>query len=176
MFSLLTRPPASQYWRVALVLSLALCGRAAPAADTPVPPDQQLLRMEHDGRARPQEVAAQLLPWLQALPVDSRLRIDGLQVLGSLHAMVPDYDAAERIARQLDGLAQQRPRLAEAALAAAGFVRARVLYRTGPLTRADRVMAEAAARLPDDTPPAMRLRLQMVLTDQNETCQKDGLE
>ena len=165
MFPVSYRPPASQYWRAALALSLALCGPAAPAADAPVPPDQQLLRMEHDGRARPQEVAAQLVPWLQALPADSRLRIDGLQVLGSLHAMVPDYDAAERVARQLESLAQQQPRLAEPALAAAGFVRARVLYRTGPLTRADRVMAEAAARLPDDTAPVMRLRYLLLHAD-----------
>jgi len=145
-------------WPVALALLLALGGPAAFATAPQTPPELQLLRMEHDGRARPQEVAAELAQWLRAPAIDAPLRISGLQLLGTLQAVVPDDDAAERTAKQLEALAQQQPALAEPALAAAGFVRARLLYRTGPLTRADRVMGEAIARLPEGTPPAVRLR------------------
>ncbi len=96
---------------------------------------------------------------LQALePVlaDARgeARVQALMVRGELQARLPDEEATEATAKELDALAATVPLAAPAA----GLVRAGIWARRAPLGRADRALTAAVAALPAQTPGDLRLR------------------
>ncbi|MGL6113366.1 MAG: tetratricopeptide repeat-containing diguanylate cyclase [Rubrivivax sp.] len=128
---------------------------AAPAApgDSLAP---RVLALERDGRAQPRAKAAELAALLADGSGDAASRLDALMVQGWLLASVPDQDAAEAVARQLDDVAGSATR--PLASAAALWVRARLAEQTGDTRLANTLIDDAMARLPNDAAPVTRLR------------------
>jgi diguanylate cyclase (GGDEF)-like protein len=101
-----------------------------------------------------------LLPSSQGLA-----QVEVLVLKGFLLVQMGEMTEAERVAQALDRLgagADAGPspsrRVDLTAAAAAGLLRARALARTGPASRADRVVADARAQLPDHASPSLRMR------------------
>jgi diguanylate cyclase (GGDEF)-like protein len=142
----------------ACVPLLLACWLACAAAAAPPADGDRIDALLYAGRTQPEKAAAGVAALLQSMPDQSGLqRVRALELLGWLHATMNDPEGTERAALQLDSLAQQPGPARARADAAARLVRARLLYLTGPMSRADRLATEALARLPDDTPPPQRL-------------------
>ncbi|MDO9075797.1 MAG: diguanylate cyclase [Rubrivivax sp.] len=121
----------------------------APAAGAA---ESRLEVIERTLRGQPQAALRALEPVLaETRGVD---HLPALILRGSLQVRVPDEDAAEATARELEALAPVAP----LATAAAGLVRAGIWARHTPLGRADRALTGALAALPADAPDGMRLR------------------
>jgi diguanylate cyclase (GGDEF)-like protein len=157
---------AALTWGAAALLLFCLLGMARAASPQPV--DQQLTRLQHEGRADPERAAAALATLLNSLPPGTAQHITALEYLGSLRAVMNDSDGAERVAVQLERLAQEQPAARARADAAAHLVRAKLAYHTGTVNRAERLVAEALARLPDNTPPLQRVPYLMLAGDVKE--------
>jgi diguanylate cyclase (GGDEF)-like protein len=84
-------------------------------------------------------------------------RVQALVLRGWLQVRVTDADGVEQTAQALENGGD--PAQQALATSAAAMVRGRWLARHGSLGRADRLLAEAAARLPATAPADLRLRL-----------------
>lgn len=116
------------------------------------PPPMNLSEVESQLRGQPEralEVLAGILPTLS-----DDARVEALLVRGSYQLVVEDRAAVERTAQELDQLGMRQP----LAAAAVGLLRARAVARGGPASRADRLLAEALTRLPENAPALLRLR------------------
>ncbi|MBX3635624.1 MAG: GGDEF domain-containing protein [Rubrivivax sp.] len=112
--------------------------------------------MERRWRGRPQAAIAALD---ETLPrADGPLRVEMLALRGLMQVTAGDAAAVEAAARGLEALPASRGS-EQAAAAAALLLRAAWQAQHGALGRADRLLAEAAARLPHDATPLLRLRL-----------------
>lgn len=131
---------------------------AAPAASAAGSEDKRLLTLEFEGRAQPEEAAAGMLAWLEMLPPDAPQRPFALELLGWWRSISNDPDGTERAAHQLEQLGQRVPAWRARCAAGAAMVRAKLASRHGSLARAERLMSEAMAKLPDGVPPRQRLR------------------
>jgi diguanylate cyclase (GGDEF)-like protein len=140
----------------ALALALLLACGAVPAASD-APEADRVAALQSSGRARPEQAAAELSRLLQTLPEGSAQHVRALELLGWLRASMNDAEGSERVAHQLETLAERPTAARKRAEAAACMVRAKALYHDGPMARADRLAGEALARLPEDTPPLQRL-------------------
>jgi diguanylate cyclase (GGDEF)-like protein len=150
------------------LLVLAMSGTAAPSADPA--PDGALAALEDSARAKPREAIARLGALVPTLPDASPQRVLALALRGQLQAQRDDAEGAELALRELEQLRGREP----SAAAAAGFVRAALTQRRGPLARADRQAADALALMPADAPASLRYRLMHVLaTVKEETGQLD---
>jgi diguanylate cyclase (GGDEF)-like protein len=143
---------ASRLVRGCVALAAFVFASALHAAEF----DAQWAALEQAGRAQPQAAAAQLDTLLARADTASSARLEGLALQGLLYAQASDASGVERVAVQLEerGRALNEP----LALAAANLARAELTNVAGNLARADRLVAEAMARLPADAPPHMRLR------------------
>jgi diguanylate cyclase (GGDEF)-like protein len=147
--------------RMAAPLLLALLGLMALSVGTPARAghpadlDEQLAALERQGRADPEPALRQLDRLLPAIAAP-RARLAALRLLGALLAQQSDDERTEHVAAQIEQLAG--PVDANEARAAAAYVRARLLRQDGPLGRADRLLGQALARLPDPVPAPERLR------------------
>ncbi|MEW6706381.1 MAG: diguanylate cyclase [Pseudomonadota bacterium] len=148
-------------------LLLWLLAAAAVAAGAPVAGDR-IEAIQQQGRAQPEAAAAQLASLLQTLADDHPDRARALELLGWLKAVVNDAEGSERVALQLEALAQRATPSRARAEAAAFFVRAKQLYHGGPMGRAERLASEALARLPAETPPLQRLPYLLLAADIRE--------
>lgn len=161
-----------------LCLSWALAGCGLPAAWAAAaggsagevfsqePGD--LHRVESTLRGRPEAAVAALDRLLPALR--GATRVEALVLKGTLLVRMGDVGGAEAVAQLLDPSSAGVPsgaveasvaaaiRADPAAAAAAGLVRARAWARSGPATRADRVITEALALLPAQASASLRLR------------------
>lgn len=145
---------------------------ASPAAASPpaaVRPqsssvDARLTALEQLSRIQPAVALQQLGDLLPGLPETSPQRVLALALRGLLQAQRDDAEGADLSLRELDKLQSQAP----AAQAAAGLVRAEAAARRGPARRAERLVTEALARLPEDAPPALQIRLLQVLAHTKE--------
>jgi diguanylate cyclase (GGDEF)-like protein len=146
---------------VALLAAALLVGAASALAQatTADPHGARILALESQGRARPIEAAEQLDRLLPLTPEHSRERLELLTVQGLMLAVGPRPETAEKSASQLDtwGQATMAPN-ASAAGAAAQLIRARTIARDGNLQRADTMMQDALAHLPDTASPRSRYR------------------
>jgi len=126
--------------------------RAAAEASTPA-----IVALESQGRVRPIEAAEALQQLLPLTPEHSPQRLELLTVQGLM--LASKGSNAERSAAQLDawGREPNAPNGAAAA-AAAVLVRAREMARDGNLQRADAMLQDAIARLPEATLPRNRYR------------------
>ena len=138
---------------IAASLGLPGLAQTPPAAESAV---AQVLTFESAGRAKPRESAAALAALLASGQGDTQTRLDALTLQGLLLASVPDDEAAEALARQLDAWSHKDA--ASAAGAGALLVRARLAEKTGNLRRALSLSDEAMTRLPPDAPALTRLR------------------
>ncbi len=157
------------HWLAAGVL---LHGAVATALAAPgsVPDEaaQRLDALAEQGRAHPEEAAAGLVALADSLPEDAGLRIDALEQLGRLRAWMNDTEGAERAAVQLDRLAQRNTGDRASAEAAASFVRSRIVFNSGTVSRADRLMSDALTRLPAGAAPLRRLSYLLAAADIKE--------
>ncbi|MED5620725.1 GGDEF domain-containing protein [Ideonella sp. BN130291] len=156
---------AARTWGVVVLL---LCLAMPASALTPQEADQQLAVLRHHGRAQPEAAAAALVTLLGRLPPQAPQRITALEQLGLLRAVMNDTDGGERVAAQLEQLAQELPAWRARAEAGAGLVRAKLAYHTGTVNRAERLMSEALHRLPDNTPPLQRVPYLLLAGDVKE--------
>ncbi|HWH84093.1 MAG TPA: GGDEF domain-containing protein [Burkholderiaceae bacterium] len=150
--------PLRRAWSLAVLL---LCGAAAAPLQAQSVDDatQRILALENTGRARPYEAAQALEALLPSTPSGSRQRIEVLTVQGLTLAAAAPPEAIERSAARLEEMAREpRAASASAAAAAALLVRARSLARGGSLQRADAMMQEAMAQLPNSLLPRERFR------------------
>ena len=134
-----------------------LAGAALLAPAWAQSPTERVEALESLGRGRPIEAAAELDALIPTLEPFSDERLEALAVRGLLLAAGARRHAAEDVAADLDRWA--RARNAPDAAAAAMAVRARAVSQSGELKRADRMYAEALARLPDTAGGAMRYRI-----------------
>lgn len=130
---------------VAVALALAAAGSAGA--------HPELLALESRLRGQPDALLAELRPLQQRLKGNDLAL--ALWLHGTMRVRLSDMAGAEPVAQQLDALAASGQ--ASAASAAAALVRARAAARTGPASRADRLLAEALPRLPADAPERLRL-------------------
>jgi diguanylate cyclase (GGDEF)-like protein len=160
VFEVMQRSPG---WKRSIVATLAslstMLAAAAPASgDGGLP--ARIDALEHQGDSRPREAAEALEALLvQTVPFSAE-RQHLLTVRGLLLAQAAEPEAADRVAQALDEWA--RARGASDAAAAALLVRARALLSRGNLQKADTLMTEAMARLPEQIEPAARLRFLLV--------------
>ena len=160
---LLVRAAASaRALRVVALLAGAWLTGAAPAlaqATAADPHGARILALESQGRARPIEAAEQLDRLLPLTPEHSAERLELLTVQGLMLAAGPRSETAEKSASQLDAWGQDtKAPNAPAASAAAQLIRARTIARDGNLQRADTMMQDALAHLPDTASPRSRYR------------------
>ena len=116
---------------IAAVGASAATEACAPKAE--LPPAEQLLELEHDGRAQPRPCAAQLGVLAASGRLDAAGRAEALMLQGWLLAGLSDHAGAEAVARQLEQAAQAGT--APLAGAAVLLVRARLAEqsrRNGP--------------------------------------------
>ena len=90
-------------------------------------------------------------------------RTDALVLKGLMLVRMGETADAERVAQLLDQLGKAADQGAarpgdSAATAAAGLLRARAVARTGPASRADRLLSEALVQLPATASTGLRLR------------------
>ncbi len=164
------RRPALAAARAALGLALAaLCTAgaigdaalaaavvaAAPAAPSATPA-AELASLEATQRARPAAAVAALEPLLSKLGAEAALAAELQLLRGLLQVKLGEPAAVEQTARWLDMAAADSGN--PAAAACASLLRAQAMARDGPLGRADRLMAEAGARLPADSSVSLRVR------------------
>jgi diguanylate cyclase (GGDEF)-like protein len=141
-------------------LSLLLAATAASAsacAPAPhLPPTEQLLELERDGRAQPRPCAAKLAALAASSRLDAAGRVEALMLQGWLLAGQSDHAGAEAVARQLDQVAAA----GAPALAGAGalLVRARLAEQSGETAQAGVLVDQALARLPADAGALNKLR------------------
>ena len=145
---------------VLLALVVGASGHAAnpSGADTA----GRLEAIEQHGRADPRaalDLLASVLPGI----AEPKQRLEALRLQGTLLASTAQADAAERVAAELESLGTRTD--VRQAHAAAAYVRAKVLRNGGPLGRADRLLSQAMAQLPDATPAPVRLRYLALLAD-----------
>lgn len=124
----------------------------------------ELARLVQLSRARPETTLPALEALLPRLAAEPALEIETLLVLGAVYTVLADEAAVEQAAerlRVLGGAGQGPPTPAmQWARATADGVRAQWLRRRGPVGRAERLLADALARQPEDQLPAtLRLRL-----------------
>ena len=148
------RTGRARSWRLGLLwLLLALLAGPAQAASAAAAASiERLLALESAGRAQPRQSAAAVADLIADTRLDGATRAEALTVQGWLLACVPDDEAAERVARELDALS------VPGAGASALLVRARLAEKTGNTRRANTLIDEAVARLPADAAPRTRLR------------------
>ena len=119
-------------------------------------PAEQLLELEHDGRAQPRPCAAELGMLAASGRLDAVGRVEALLLQGWLLAGLSDLAGTEAVARQLDA---GRPSGATPlAGAAALLVRARLAEQSGDTAQAGILVDQALARLPADASALNRLR------------------
>ncbi|WP_284618344.1 GGDEF domain-containing protein [Aquabacterium humicola] len=154
------------------LLVLATAGTAAPSpspSSAPAP-DGRLAALEDSSRAQPREAIARLGALAPTLPDASAQRVLALALRGQLQAQRDDAEGAELALRELEQLRGREP----SAAAAAGYVRATLTQRRGPMARADRQAADALALLPAGAMPSLRYRLMHLLASvKEETGQLD---
>ncbi len=139
---------------VAVVGASAATETCSPEPD--LPPAEQLLALERDGRAQPRPCAAALGTLAASGRFDAIQRAEALLLQGWLLAGQSDHAGAEAVARQLDQAAQAgSPPLAGAA---ALLVRARLAEQSGETAQAGTLVDQAQARLPADAGALNRLR------------------
>lgn len=145
-------------WCGVCLLALWLATSAVRAADVPadIAPPVRLEQIERTQRARPQAAVAALQPLRATLPAASPLAAEVEVVRGLLQIRLGDTAGAELSARWLDNAAAEGRNPVAAACAL--LLRAQATARDGPLGRADRMMSDADARLPDDAPASLRVR------------------
>jgi diguanylate cyclase (GGDEF)-like protein len=143
--------------RLAALLCAVMAGLApcAMAQAAQAPDGERLAALERQGRADPEAALRQLDRLLPSIIVPAD-RLAALRLLGALLATLPDGDGAERVAAQIESSAGQSD--VREARAAAAYVRARLLRQDGPLGRADRLLGQALAQLPETAPAPARLR------------------
>jgi diguanylate cyclase (GGDEF)-like protein len=136
------------------VLCLAAASLAGPvaAANAGGTAAERVRELEGAGRAQPRQAAASLGDLLAQGSLDGATRLEALTVQGMLLSSVPDDEAAEGVARTLDGVAQP------GASAAALLVRARLADKIGNTHRATALIDDAMAHLPADATALTRLR------------------
>ena len=130
---------------VAMLLWL-LCAPLASAAES------RLEAVERQLRGQPTAALLALAPVLAESRGEARMH--ALMLRGTLQVRLPDEEAAEASAKELDALAASVPLAAPAA----ALVRAGIWARRTPLGRADRALVAALAGLPSNTPDRQRLR------------------
>ncbi|MEP7297750.1 MAG: diguanylate cyclase [Burkholderiales bacterium] len=140
---------------LAIVLLSCSVHVAAVATDL----STRVLALESQGRANPNEAADTLEQLLPLTPEHGAERLELLTVQGLMLALASRAEAAERSALRLDdwGRDAKAPH-ASSAGAAALLIRARSLASSGDLGRADAMMQDAVARLPDTLSPRSRYR------------------
>jgi diguanylate cyclase (GGDEF)-like protein len=169
--SALFRPAGMARALCAVLLAAVLAvlwagGAAALPAVPPVEADAavgaRILELEGLGRARPSEAADALERLLPGTPEHSAQRLELLTVEGVMLGLASQAEAAERSAARLDawGREPQAP-LAPNAGAAALLIRAWVTALGGNLPRADRLLLDALARLPETASARERYRFVM---------------
>jgi diguanylate cyclase (GGDEF)-like protein len=137
-----------------LIAASAASAEQASCAPSAAPPVQQLLDLEHAGRAQPRTCAAQLAALAGDARIDAASRVEALMLQGWLLAGLSDRTGAEAAARQLDLAAGTSPLAGAAAL----LVRARLAEQSGDTAQAGVLVDQAQARLPADASPLNRLR------------------
>ena len=139
---------------VRLCLSLALVATGLPTAWATARDAQDV---EAALRGQPEQAVAaldELLPASQGVA-----RVEALVLKGFMLVRMGELAAAESVALTLDALGVGTASRSDPhASAAAGLLRARVLARSGPVARADRVVTQAKAQLPADASAQLRLR------------------
>jgi diguanylate cyclase (GGDEF)-like protein len=133
-------------WLLAAVI-LFVPALSAQAADA------RVAEIERSLRGQPERALQALAPLIPA--TQGADRVEALMLRGLMLNRLPDAEATEQTAQELDRLAANGD--SPLAAAAAGLLRARLLARDGPLERADRLMTESVARLPADAPATMRM-------------------
>ena len=143
----LAGPPAARAAASAVPSAAAASSAAAQALDA----------LRFRSRARPAVAAPELARLIETLAPDDPLRVPALEQLGAVRAVMIDSEGSERAAVQLDAIAQRLPAWRVRATCAADFVRARLAYHAGTTNRAERLIGDALARLPEATPPLERV-------------------
>jgi len=139
---------AARGLRFVAVVFLSLLATGVGAAES------RLEEIERTLRGQPAAALAALAPLLATARGSERVHT--LMLRGSLLVQVPDEDANEATAQELDRLASTGSQ--PLAAPAASLVRAGAWARHKPLGRADRALVDAVAALPVDTGGGVRLR------------------
>ena len=151
-----TRRPVTPLRARSAALFAALCfglcsiGPAAAQTESEAAVHERILGLESLGRARPAEAADALEQLLPSTPEHSALRLELLTVEGVMLGFASQAAAAERSAARLDAWGREPgAALAPRAAAAALLIRAWSTARGGDLPRADALLQDAMAKLPD---------------------------
>ena len=129
---------------------------ASPAAAS-VPATDELERLEYVGRAQPEVAIAQLLRYVDALPVSDPRHLEALLQLGTDYVAQNRNDQVEQIATRIDSLSDRLPLARPAAM----LLRGQWMQRHGEVSKAERQIIEASALLPAKPPEYLRLRVLM---------------
>ncbi|MEK8051837.1 tetratricopeptide repeat-containing diguanylate cyclase [Ideonella sp. DXS22W] len=138
---------------------------SAPAtrALRPVADDARLEALDTQARAQPLVAADAAATLAERLRDDDPVRLQALGLRAALLAGHNQLAAAERSVQAVQRLAAQ-----PLGAAVTGWARAMLEARRGPVFRAERLLDEAIARLPDDAPATLRLRMLASLARLNE--------
>jgi diguanylate cyclase (GGDEF)-like protein len=138
-------------WLLLLLLLLLLLSPCTVLAQAATPDlDLHIRALEDKGRAHPQETADALERLLPSTAEFSPQRLELLTVQGLILAVSTLSNTAERPAAALEAWGRTPGvSTAHSATAAAMLIRVRVMARAGDLKRADALMNEAMALLPE---------------------------
>ena len=128
---------------------------ASPAAQAK--PMDELERLEYVGRAQPDVAIAQLLRYVDTLPVEDPRHLEALLQLGTDYVTQNRDDLVEQIATRIDSLSDRLPLARPAAM----LLRGQWMQRHGDVSKAERQIIEASALLPPNPPEYLRLRVLM---------------
>lgn len=145
---LMTRLPVVLAW--VLCVGLGLAGAGARADD----PASMLASLDRAAWANTKSASASLGAWVQTLAPNDPQRVPAMALRALVLSTRNETDAAARLADEIHAASGLDPR----ATVLAQLVRGAVTARTGPLTRADRLLSEALVGLGDDVPQLLRWR------------------
>ena len=120
-------------------------------------PTDELQRLQYIGRAQPDVASAQLLKYADTLAVDDPRHLETLLEVGSEYVGLNKDDDVEQIASRIEALSDRLPLARPAAM----LLRGQWMQSHGEVSKAERQIIEASARLPANPPDYLRLRLLM---------------
>jgi len=133
-------------------------GAGAPPDERPLYPDEPLERLQYQGRARPDQAAAELERLLAKPDLPPAYLLEGLLALGVLYVDMEQVDATNAVIARVEQIGRDgNDRLQRDAAVTADRLRAGLLRNSGPLARADALLDEAERGLDGNSSVLLRI-------------------
>lgn len=146
--------PALRRLAAQLALGLVIGLGPAAAAERADDPASMLATLDRAAWANTKSAASRLAAWVQTLAPNDPQRVPAMALCALVLSTRNETAAAAKLAEEIHAASGLDPR----ATVLAQLVRGAVTARTGPLTRADRLLSEALIGLGDDVPQLLRWR------------------